>query len=52
LRTICADALYEDPHKEEDLLLEKELESSSKDINILLYKRLTKAKKEDLARKI
>jgi hypothetical protein len=38
--------------KEEDLLLEKELEFFSKDANILLYGRLTKVEKEDLAREI
>jgi hypothetical protein len=41
-----------DDEKEEDLLLEKELESSSKDIDILLYGRLTKAKEGDLTREI
>jgi hypothetical protein len=41
-----------DNEEEEDLLLEKKLESFSKDIDILLYERLTKAEKEDLAREI
>jgi hypothetical protein len=38
--------------EEEDLLLEKELESSSKDANTLSYRRLTKVEEEDLAREI
>jgi hypothetical protein len=41
-----------DDKEEEDLLLEEELESSSKDVDASLYGRLTKVKKEDLARKI
>jgi hypothetical protein len=41
-----------DDKEEEDLLLEKELESSSKDTDVLLYGRLIEVKKEDLARKI
>jgi hypothetical protein len=43
---------FDNDKKEEDLLLEEKLESFSKDIDVLLYERLTKAKKEDLARKI
>jgi hypothetical protein len=38
--------------KEEDLLLEKKLESSSKDINTSLQERLIKVKKEDLTKEI
>jgi hypothetical protein len=39
---------FDDNEEEEDLLLEKELEFFSKDVNILLYGRLIKVKKEDL----
>jgi hypothetical protein len=42
----------DDDKEEEDLLLEKELESSSKDIDVLLYERLTKVEEGDLAREI
>jgi hypothetical protein len=42
----------DDDEKEEDLLLEKELESSSKDTDVLLYGRLIEVEKGDLARKI
>jgi hypothetical protein len=41
-----------DNEEEEDLLLEKKLESFSKDIDILLYGRLTEAEEEDLTREI
>jgi hypothetical protein len=42
----------DDDEKEEDSLLEKKLESSSKDVDVLLYGRLTKVEEGDLARKI
>jgi hypothetical protein len=42
----------DDNEEEEDLLLKKKLEFFSKDIDILLLERLTKVKKEDLAREI
>jgi hypothetical protein len=42
----------DDDEKEEDLSLEEELESSSKDADVLSYGRLTEAEKEDLAREI
>jgi hypothetical protein len=43
---------FNDNKKEQDLLLEKELESSSKDVDILLYGRLIEVEEEDLAREI
>jgi hypothetical protein len=42
----------DDDEEEEDLLSKEELESSSKDADVLSYGRLIEVEKEDLARKI
>jgi hypothetical protein len=41
-----------DDKKEEDLLSKEELESSSKDVDVLLYGRLIEVEEGDLTRKI